>query len=162
MTGELWRHVLRSSKALRMHETKDENQMTYLRALAAWLLILLFAMGNGVLREMILLAYFPLPIAFMISGLLLSLVIFVLAFVLAPWLRLDTTGFGLVVGMMWLCLTLLFEFGFGLGVQGLSWDEVLAAYTFADGNIWPLVLLATLFAPLVAQRMRYGNKKRRA
>lgn len=127
-----------------MHKTTDENQMAYLRALVAWLLILVFAIGNGVLREMILLVYFPLPAAFMISGLLLSAIIFALAFVLAPWRRVDANGPGVGIGVMW-----------------LSREEVLAAYAFADGNIGPLVLLTTLFAPLAAQHIRYGSRERR-
>lgn len=76
------------------------------------MLILLFAIGNGVLREMMLLAYFPLSVAFAKSGLLLSFIILVLAFVLALRFRLDTTGAGLGIGVKWPSLTLLFGFGF--------------------------------------------------
>jgi len=31
---------------------------------------------------------------------------------------------------------------------------LLEAYTFKDGNIWPIVLLVTLVAPLLAVRLR--------
>jgi hypothetical protein len=33
-----------------------------------------------------------------------------------------------------------------------GWAELFEAYTFEDGNIWPVVLLVTLFAPLIAVR----------
>jgi hypothetical protein len=60
----------------------------------------------------------------------------------------------LFAGLIWLCLTLSFEFGFGLFVQERSWAEMLEAYTFKDGNIWPLVLVVTFLAPLLAARIR--------
>ena len=45
--------------------------------------------------------------------------------------------------------------GPGLGiVQGHSWTEMLAQYTFTDGNIWPLVLLVVFVAPLVGWRCK--------
>jgi hypothetical protein len=39
-------------------------------------------------------------------------------------------------------------------VQHKSWAELLQAYTFRDGNIWPLVLLVTVLAPVLAWRLR--------
>jgi hypothetical protein len=59
-------------------------------------------------------------------------------------------------GMAWLLMTLAFEFGFGALVQHRKIDEMLAAYTFRDGNIWPLVLVlvVTLLSPVLARRAR--------
>ena len=51
------------------------------------------------------------------------------------------------VGGSWAAATLAFEFGFGRLVQRKSWPDLLAAYTFDDGNLWPLVLVALLLAP---------------
>ena len=58
------------------------------------------------------------------------------------------------VGVFWLFLTLVFEFGFGRLVQHKSWSEVLDAYTSEGGNIWPVVLLVTLLAPYIAAVVR--------
>ena len=45
--------------------------------------------------------------------------------------------------------------GFGHFLRGRSWTELLGAYTFTHGNLWPLVLLALLLAPpLFARRGR--------
>ena len=49
---------------------------------------------------------------------------------------------------------LLFEFGFGRLVQGKSWSELWEAYTFAGGNIWPLVLVVVLLSPWLAAKSR--------
>jgi hypothetical protein len=125
-----------------------------IRPFAAWLLILALAMLNGVFREAVLLPALGKPIALILSGLLLSLAILAVAVALARWLALDEPRRCFSVGLLWLCLTLVFEFGFGGMVQGRSWAEMLEAYTFKDGNLWPLVILATMFAPLVAARVR--------
>ena len=61
-------------------------------------------------------------------------------------------------GAFWLLLTLCFEFGFGHFVQGRPWPVLLEAYTFQNGNLWPLVLLVTLFGPLIALRIRGGAR----
>ena len=128
--------------------------MVLLRSLIAWLLILVFAMLNGVFREAVLLPKLGMPAALVLSGALLSVCVIIVALVLARWLRLGGASRSLSVGFLWLCLTLAFEFGFGRLVQGLSWREMLEAYTFKDGNIWPLVLVVTFFAPLAAARLR--------
>ena len=51
-------------------------------------------------------------------------------------------------------MTLLFEFALGILVQHKSWTQVLQAYTFAGGNVWPLVLLVLLLAPPLAKWLR--------
>ncbi|MEQ9547444.1 MAG: hypothetical protein RIK85_15685 [Marinobacter sp.] len=58
-----------------------------------------------------------------------------------------------LVGFGWLALTLAFEFSFGLA-QGKSWPVMLEAYTFRDGNLWPIVLVVTACAPFIAARVR--------
>jgi hypothetical protein len=59
----------------------------------------------------------------------------------------------LLIGLGWLVLTLVFEFSFGL-LRGVLPTEILAAYTFKGGNIWPLVLLVTAAAPWLAAKLR--------
>ncbi|MEW6681630.1 MAG: hypothetical protein AB1451_01715 [Nitrospirota bacterium] len=123
------------------------------RSAAAWLLIMVLAILNGIFREAVLLPGLGKPVAFLLSGFLLCLFILAVAVALARWLQLTSPSRCLTVGALWLGLTLIFEFGFGM-VQGQSWTEMLQAYTFKDGNIWPLVLVATFVAPLVAARVR--------
>lgn len=53
-----------------------------------------------------------------------------------------------VVGLFWLLLTLLFEFGMGIA-SGAAWETMLADYDITRGRLWPLVLIATFIAPLV-------------
>jgi hypothetical protein len=134
------------------------KELTYLmlslKSVVVWLLILVLAVLNGGFREVVLLPSIGRQGAFVLSGILLSSCIVIVAVVFARWLRLRGLSQCLFAGLIWLCLTLSFEFGFGLFVQERSWAEMLEAYTFKDGNIWPLVLVVTFLAPLLAARIR--------
>lgn len=125
-----------------------------LKALALWLAILGFAMLNGAVREGLLVPAMGSFGAFIASGALLSACIFAVAYFAAPWYGRLTSAHWFLVGLFWLVLTLAFEFGFGRLVQGKPWGELWAAYTFAGGNIWPLVLVAALVSPWLAARIR--------
>ena len=128
--------------------------MLLLKASALWLLILFCAVLNGGFREAVLLPRLGTPSALVLSGVLLCVCIVAVSLLFGRWLGLIGNWQALSVGLLWLCLTLAFEFGFGRLVQDQSWPEMLQAYKFQDGNIWPLVLVVTLFAPLLAVRAR--------
>ena len=132
--------------------------MLFLKAFGIWFLILVCAALNGVLRELVLLPALGTPVAFVTSGLLLSGVVVTVSLVLVPRIGRLGTAQAMYVGVFWLALTLAFEFGFGRFVQHRSWAELLHAYTFEDGNIWPVVLLMTLFSPLIAVRLGSGTR----
>ena len=131
--------------------------MLLLKAIEIWAVILVCAMANGALREAILIPRFGLHTSLLLSGLLLCMCIVAVAFALVPRLgqtdRLVRTG----IGVLWLGLTLAFEFGFGRLVEQRSWESLFEAYTFKDGNLWPLVLLVTLISPLLAPAWKPGR-----
>lgn len=124
-----------------------------LKALAVWAGILVLAIANGVLRESVLVPAFGTTAAFLLSGLLLSALIVGVACLSLPWLKPGRPLQVWFVGLGWLSLTLAFEVSLGLW-QGQSWPELLEAYTFKDGNIWPVVLVTTALAPTIAGRLR--------
>jgi hypothetical protein len=53
------------------------------------------------------------------------------------------------VGVFWVVLTVLFEFGFGHWGDHKSWDELLDNYNLAEGHLWPLVLVWIAVGPTV-------------
>ena len=95
-----------------------------------------------------------------LSGGLLSLLVALVAYALVRFERSVTGKQGLFIGILWFGLTLAFEFGFGRA-QHKTWVELLDAYTFKDGNAWPVVLLVTLLAPGLAAffhaKSKHGN-----
>ena len=128
-----------------------------LRLLASWLVILALAFANGAFRELLLVPRLGNPWALLLSGLLLCGCVVLVAGWSLGRLPVATTRQALGVGALWLALTLAFEFGFGRLVQGKSWGELLGAYTFAHGNLWPLVLLVILLGPAAAHRLKASS-----
>lgn len=126
----------------------------WLKALALWFGILVLAVANGTLREKVLVPALGNAGGLMSSGVILSFCIFGVAFVAAPWYGHLPPNRWFLLGAFWLMLTLMFEFSFGRFIQHQSWAELLAAYTFKGGNIWPLVLVATFIAPWCAAKAR--------
>jgi hypothetical protein len=128
--------------------------VTVLKAAALWLAILALAMLNGTLREKWLLPSLGSFAALILSGILLSASIFVVALLAAPWYGRLAPAQWLGVGALWLAMTLAFEFGFGRYVQHKAWSELLEAYAFKGGNLWPLVLAVVLISPWLAAKLR--------
>ena len=123
------------------------------RALAVWAAILALAVANGGLREAVLIPRLGTVAGQAFSGVLLSVLVLAVAYLALPWLRARGAGQLWGVGLGWLALTLVFEFSFGL-LRGRTLDEILAAYRFEGGNLWPLVLLVTACAPWLVGWLR--------
>lgn len=128
-------------------------QSVAFKALIIWVGILFLAIANGMLREAVLMPRLGTPAALLLSGSLLAALIIAVAYLSLPWLQIRRPGQLWAVGLGWLALTLVFEFAFGLW-QGKSWSVLLEAYSFRDGNIWPVVLAVTVLAPYIAARLR--------
>lgn len=124
------------------------------KAAALWLAILALATANGIAREKILVAALGPFAAQVASGIVLSACIFLVALAAAPWYGRLASAQWLEVGVLWLALTLVFEFGFGHLVLHKTWTELFEAYTFKGGDIWPLVLLVSLLAPWLTAKLR--------
>jgi len=126
----------------------------WIKALAAWFLLLSLAILNGGLREHLLVPALGRMVALPVSGVLLSAAIFLVTWLVSTWFRCRRAAQYWLIGVLWLVLTLLFEFGLGRFVQHRDWLDLLGAYTFRGGNLWPLVLVVTLVSPRLAARLR--------
>jgi hypothetical protein len=123
-----------------------------LKAFALWLAILVLAVANGALREAVFIPKLGSAPGLILSGALLSALVLLVAYLGLPWLRAHGREL-ILIGLGWLVATLIFEFLFGL-LRGKRLGEILAAYTFEGGNIWPVVLLVVAAAPWLAGKLR--------
>lgn len=129
------------------------------KALLVWVGILVLAVVNGAIRETVINPALGPTYALILSGVLLMLLIVGVTYLALPWMQARKTTHLILIGLSWFCLTLLFEFSFGL-LLGKSIPELLNAYSFKGGNIWPLVLLVTASAPYLTSKFRgwvYGR-----
>ncbi|HEX7919010.1 MAG TPA: hypothetical protein VF454_06360 [Gemmatimonadales bacterium] len=123
-----------------------------LRPLAVWGLLLVLAVLNGGLRESWLVPTFGTLRAHQLSTLLLSALILGATWVTFGWLGVRSTREALVVGALWLALTLAFEFLAGHFLFHRAWPVLLADYDLSQGRIWILVLVVTFLAPALCRR----------
>ena len=125
-----------------------------IRTVAAWLAILVLAMLNGALRQALLIRLIGEQAGQVVSTLLLVALIGGAAWVMLPWIRPLTRRDAWLVGVVWLLLTLAFEFLAGHYLFGDSWETLLTAYDITGGRIWILVPVITLVAPVLVHRSR--------
>ena len=121
-----------------------------IKAIVIWFLVLAFAIVNGFVRERFLTPRFGEQTGHVLSTLLLSAAVLASILATARWVGFSTIPQALVIGLMWVILTLAFEFGAGHYLFGTPWEKLLADYNVANGRIWPLVLLTELFSPVLA------------
>ena len=61
----------------------------------------------------------------------------------------------LAVGVVWLAMTMCFEFLFGHYVAGHSWSQLLQDYNICAGRVWALLLIWVTVAPYVFYRLQW-------
>jgi len=126
------------------------KQGILLYALGVWFILVIVAILNGTCRNT-----FISPKVGEYAGHVISTIIFICVILLATYLflsmiRIDYTVIDLLlVGTLWLVLTVLFEFVFGHYFVGHSWDKLLADCNILQGRVWVLVLLTEFMAPLL-------------
>jgi hypothetical protein len=125
-----------------------------LRALAVWLLLVPLAIANGAFRAAVLIPRFGEHTGHIVSTILLSVVILAVAWVTIGWIGPHTLTDAVLIGFLWLGLTVLFEFGAGHFLFKQPWEHLFADYNLAKGRIWILVLIVTLKAPAIAAKVR--------
>jgi len=62
-----------------------------------------------------------------------------------------------LLGALWLALTILFEFSFGMLVMKHSFVHLLADYNIFAGKTWVIFLAAVFVAPYVGWRIAIKN-----
>jgi hypothetical protein len=63
------------------------------------------------------------------------------------------------IGILWLMLTVAFEFIFGSLVIGNSLTALVADYNILAGRTWPIFLLGVLLSPIIAgQKIRKNQR----
>jgi hypothetical protein len=120
------------------------------KALAVWAAILPIAIANGAWRQAFLVPKLGPKTGKRVSGFALSTLVFAVALLTVRWMGVANAASALGVGLLWLTWTMTFEFVFGHWVARKSWSVLLQAYTFKDGELWPVVLVALAMSPYIA------------
>jgi peptidoglycan/LPS O-acetylase OafA/YrhL len=128
--------------------------MYLFRALLVWLLIILAESIHGTLRQFFLaplIGDFPARRIAVFTGMIL---IFFITYICFRWINAPTTKTLLGIGMMWVILTVLFEFGLGIFIFNYSWDRMTEDYNIYRGGLMGLGLLFMFLAPFLTGKLR--------
>jgi hypothetical protein len=122
--------------------------------LVAWLLMLLVSIANGAVRDFTYGKHMDELTAHQLSSvsgiLVLGLVIWGFVRRYPPLSSREAIS----IGLLWMALTVAFEFLFFHYVGGHSWAELLANYNVLKGRVWVVVLAWVAIAPYVFFRLK--------
>ena len=129
------------------------NQKYVYFTIGTWFLFMILAIINAGIRNEI---YKPVVgnlRAHQISTIIFIVLILLITYLILRFYKIELSDKdALIIGSIWLTLTICFEFLAGHYAFGNSWDKLLADYNILKGRIWSLVLITTFSAPFVSNR----------
>lgn len=126
-----------------------------LTSVITWFLFIPIAIANGIVRERLYKS-----IVGDLTGHQISTVSASALFILLTYLMLGSKVPDLsnekllLIGLMWVIMTIIFEFGFGHYVDGASWEKLLTDYNIFKGHVWGVFLLVVLLSPIIVKWIR--------
>jgi hypothetical protein len=124
--------------------------------IGTWLLFMILAIINAGIRN----AVFK-PVIGDLRAHQLSTIIFIVLILIVTYLVLRFSNIQLsdkdaiILGSIWLLLTICFEFLAGHFAFGNSWEKLVADYNILKGRIWSLVLITIFFAPYLTKKLLF-------
>jgi len=116
--------------------------------------MVILAILNGLIREKVYGPSMSELSAHQLSSLIAIILFGLYIYVMTVLFAIRSGAQALLIGVIWLVMTIIFEFLFGHYVAGHSWDKLLQDYNFLAGRVWLLILLWTTIAPYLFFRLR--------
>lgn len=129
--------------------------MPYLRATLVWVLLMLAEMVHAIIRNAVLMPFMGDFRARQVSVFTGALIIFGIAWLTVRWMRAPGRRAWLMIGLLWVMLTIAFEISLGRLVFHYDWSRILSDYNLLRGGLMPLGLLMMGLSPLLANRFRH-------
>jgi len=117
------------------------------------MLIILAETAHGMVRELFIAPAIGDLRARQLGVLIGSVIVFAVAWLTARWLDARTRGLQLMVGALWVALTLTFEILLGRAI-GASWERIASDYNPARGGFLLAGLAVLFFAPRFTAHLR--------
>ena len=124
-----------------------------LKYVAAWLLMPIIGIINGVIRQYGYSSALGELRAHQVSTLTGMVLFGLYIWALTLLWKIRSSAEAIAIGLIWLTLTIAFEFLFGHYVMKHPWSRLLHDYNIFEGRLWVLVLLWVTLAPYVFYRL---------
>ncbi len=128
--------------------------MSFASALLAWFCLLILAVINGAMRDFVYGPHMPELAAHQISCFTGIALFAVFVWLFTGWFPIASQSQAVLIGAMWLVMTIAFEFLFFHYVGHKPWAVLLADYNIFKGRLWVVVLVWTAVSPWVMWRVR--------
>jgi len=117
----------------------------------AWLPMVCIAIMNGTIRELSYGKFLSELRAHQVSSVSVILLLGLYVWFLTRRWRLQSQSQtqAIAIGLIWLCLTIAFEFLFGHYVVNHSWERPTLDYNVFEGRLWMFVLVWIATAPYI-------------
>lgn len=123
------------------------------KSILFWFPMIVIAFGNALLRESVFSKSMSAFHAHQWSTVTLMILCALYAWFVFPNLKIDEVRQAWTVGLIWVVLTVLFEFILGRST-GKSWQALLEQYNILAGRIWLLFLIWLLLLPALCLRLK--------
>ena len=120
----------------------------------AWIPMVFIAIANGAVRQ---LGYGKLLnelFAHQVSCLTAILLFLAYTWGLSVYWPLESSKQALTIGLIWLTLTVAFEFLFMHYGAKVSWDKLFHDHNIFEGRLWVLVLVSVFLLPFAVFKLR--------
>tara|TARA_R110002073_G_scaffold43606_13_gene121636 strand:+ start:6760 stop:7185 length:426 start_codon:yes stop_codon:yes gene_type:complete len=135
-------------------EGTDNHWRIAPRSLAIWFVLIALEIVHGILRAIVLVPFVGEFRSNQIGVFTGSAIILAITYFTIRWIGAQRPYQLLLVGLIWLVLTVAFEVSFGRFLVGLSWERIAADYNMLEGGLMPLGLLFLFVSPMVALKLR--------
>ena len=126
-----------------------------LKYTTAWIPMVFIAITNGVLRQYVYGRWMKELSAHQVSSLTAVILFYLYTWILVKKWPLESSRQAVAVGIIWLCMTVAFEFLFGHYVANHPLSRLIQDYDLLSGRLWTLVLLAVAAAPYLVYKLTY-------
>ena len=120
----------------------------------AWFPMIIIAIANGLFREKILTNRLNELQAHQLSTAIMIILFGIYVWILFKIWYPTSLNQAIIIGLIWLVLTVFFEFLFGHYVAGHSWERLLQDYNILKGRVWLLVLIWISIAPYIIYQLQ--------
>jgi hypothetical protein len=118
-----------------------------------WLPMIMIAFANATLREGFFIKYYNESLAHQLSTITLIILCGIYVWFIFPLLNIRNSRQSLFIGLLWVLLTVAFEFSLGR-LTNKSWAYLLRDYNLVAGRIWSVFLLCLFLFPYLFYILR--------
>jgi len=123
------------------------------RGFVVWLLLMIAESIHGIFRGLLIapmIGDFRARQVAVFSGIL---IVALITFIFVRWLKGSSVKEFLLIGSLWVVLTVTFEVLLGRLVMNASWGRIFADYDLMNGGLMPVGLFAMFLAPLAMAKL---------